>query len=213
MAAQATKDLLTPSEAVLLYGDRFLKKAMLGEKPLLGEHKVSITDHAEKIMTAAIIANQQRGFVTLNIEKGKALFGLVKTQKLRIAPGSGVPDWPEESTESALVRALGQNTVDLDDLVISFIGDISSSPGMDYIARVKGGLAARGIVTAEKKKVLGIFSSTNISLTPEQRARIEQQGFQPAQALLTDAGNGDKEIFDKVESAVSEAFANRTRSE
>ena len=212
MAASATNEILTPSEAVLLFGDRFQKKSMLGEKLLLADHKVSTAELAEKMMTAAILGNQARGFVTLSVEKGKALFGLMKTEKLMITPGSAAPDWPAQSSEAGLLNALGRNTMELKDLLIAYIGGIAASPEGDYIAGVKGGLAERGIVTAQVKKLLGLSVGTNVSITPEQRARIEQNGPSSAQSLLSDAEKSQKEILEKIRNSVSSAFANRTQS-
>src|SRR5689334_3567581 len=113
MAAQVQEQFLTPSETVLLFGDRFVKKSMFGEKLMLADVKVSVGDLAETMMTAGILASQARGYVTLNIEKGKALFGLMKTEKLKIARGKNLPDWPQQSFEARLLNTLGNNEMEL----------------------------------------------------------------------------------------------------
>jgi len=213
MAAQVQEQFLTPSEVVLLFGDRFVKKSMLGEKLLLVDKKVSMTELAYTMMTAGIFACQARGQVTLNIEKGKALFGLMKTEKLKVAGGNAPVDWPQHSFESAFLRALGSQQIELDDLIIAYIGGIAASPEQDFIFQVKSALADRGILTAETKKTLGIFSSTNVSVTPEQRARIEQHGPADVTSLIANAEKTQPEIFRKVKQAVSSAFANRTQSD
>lgn len=210
IAAQVENEELTPSEAVLLFGDRFLKKSMFGEKLLLADLKVSTADLANKMMTAAILANQQRGYVKLSIEKGKAMFGLMKTEKLMIAPGSGNSAWPAQSPESGLLKTLGKNSITLKDLLIAYIGGMAASPEGDFISGVQGGLAERGLVTAEVKKLLGLSVGTNVSLTPDQRARIERHGPASAQALFADA-ESQKEIFEKIRNAVSSAFSDRTQ--
>jgi hypothetical protein len=211
MAVQATQEqVLTPSEIVLLFGDRFVKKAMLGEKLILADMKVSTSDLAEMMMTAGILASQARGFMTLNIEKGKALFGLVKTEKLKVSRGNVTSDWPAQSFEAELLAALGNEAMELDDLVIAYIGGQSSSPQRDFIARVKGDLAARGVVTAEVKKVLGLSVGMNVLLTPAQRARIEQAGPSDVTALVANAEKSQPEILKKIKSSVSSAFVNRT---
>ena len=53
MTAAASTETLTPSEAVLLYGDQFVKKAMTGERLLLADIKVSASD----LVTAMIWPN------------------------------------------------------------------------------------------------------------------------------------------------------------
>jgi hypothetical protein len=210
MAAQVQEQFLTPSEAVLLFGDRFVKKSMFGEKLMLADMKVSTGDLAETMMTAGILASQARGFITLNIEKGKALFGLMKTEKLKIARGSSAPDWPPQSFEFNLLANLGSNAIDLDDLLIGYIGGKAASPEGDFISRVKAELAQRGIINAEVKKLLGLSVGMNTSLTHEQRSRIEQNGSSEVTALIANAEKTQPEILKKIKSAVSSAFSNRT---
>ena len=213
MAVQVQEQVLTPSETVLLFGDRFVKKAMLGERLILADVKVNVSDLAETMMTAGILASHERGFIRLSIEKGKALFGLIKTEKLKIARGDRQADWPSQSFEGGLLSLLGNEPVDLDDLVIAYIGGQSSVPQHDFIARVKGNLATRGIVTAEIKKVLGLSIGLNVLLTVAQRTRIEQAGSSDVTALLANAEKSQPEIVKKVRSNVSAAFSNRTESD
>jgi hypothetical protein len=211
MAAQVQEQFLTPSEVVLLFGDRFVKKSMLGEKLLLADMKVSTSNLAETMMTAGILACQARGQLNLNIEKGKALFGLMKTEKLKAARGNGTSDWPDRTFESALLRTLGSQQMELDDLIIAYIGGISPSPEQEFIALTKGTLASRGVVTTETKKMLGIFKATNVSLTAEQRSRIEQHGPADVTALIANAEKTQPEILKRIRQAVSAAFTDRTQ--
>jgi hypothetical protein len=211
MAAQVQEQFLTPSEVVLLFGDRFVKKSMFGEKLMLADMKVGIGDLAETMMTAGILASQARGFVTLNIEKGKALFGLMKTEKLRIARGKNAPDWPPQSFEARLLATLGSNEMELDDLIIAYIGGIAASPEGDFVSDVKAELAQRGIINAEVKKVLGLRVGVNTSVTPEQRSRIEQNGSSDVTALIANAEKTQPEVLKKIKANITSAFANRTQ--
>lgn len=211
MAAQVQEQFLTPSETVLLFGDRFVKKSMFGEKLMLADVKVSVGDLAETMMTAGILASQARGYVTLNIEKGKALFGLMKTEKLKIARGKNLPDWPQQSFEARLLNTLGNNEMELDDLIIAYIGGIAASPEGDFVSQVKGVLAQRGIITAEVRKVLGLSVGVNTSVTPQQRARVEENGAGDVAALIANAEKTQPDILKKIKSSVSSAFSNRTQ--
>ena len=101
MTAPASTDKLTPSETVLLHGDQFAKKAMLGEKLLLTDVKVSTSELVTAMVTAAILANEKKGFITLTLKKEKALFGLSSRESLKIAPaGAGNGVWPADTTEA-----------------------------------------------------------------------------------------------------------------
>jgi hypothetical protein len=56
MTAPASTDTLTPSETVLIHGDQFAKKSMIGEKLLLADMKVSTSELVTSLVTAAILA-------------------------------------------------------------------------------------------------------------------------------------------------------------
>ena len=100
--------VVTPSERVLLFGDRFAKPAGVlghGEVVLSSGAKVSADDLAVQAIAAAYLACEQAGAARLETRQGKAMFGLLKTQALHLAPGQKRVGWPEGSLESWVVRA------------------------------------------------------------------------------------------------------------
>ena len=212
MAAHATHEILTPSEAVFFYGDRFVTQSMLGEKLLLADIYVSTNGLAKAMMTAAILGNVECGFVRLSIEKRRTLFGLIKTEKLKVAPANGSVSWPDQTTEHGLLQVLGGNIMNADDLIIAYLGKESSSPQSDYITRVKGGLVERGIISAESTKVLGLNIGTHVTMSPNQRARIEENGPSRVISLIGEVEKGQPELLAQIRKSVAAAFANRTES-
>ena len=108
MTASVSTDTLTPSESVLIHGDQFARKAMLGEKLLLTDLKVSTSELTTSMVTAAILANEKQGFITLTLKKEKALFGLTSRESLKMA-ATGLADaaWPADSTEARILASAG----------------------------------------------------------------------------------------------------------
>ena len=86
-----------PSELVLLFGDRFTPEAgMLASKEEILTSGVKV--NSEKLMNAAVGAAvwavHRAGAATLEIRQGKALFGLMKTQKLHVVRGAAPSTFP-----------------------------------------------------------------------------------------------------------------------
>ena len=178
--------VLTPSERVLVFGDRFSTPAgMLGynEVVLSSGNKVDADTLAQNVFTAAFLANEQAGAIGLELRQGKAMFGLMKTEKLHAAPGPKQVGWPQGSLE-ALIAASVQPQPKVDDLVTGILGDRANSPAQNLFARMKAALAARGVLHAEEKKTLKVFTSVAYSLPDAARAAAEQTGAGHVEQML-----------------------------
>ena len=178
--------VLTPSERVLIFGDRFSTPAgMLGysEVVLSSGAKVDADRLAQNVFAAAFLANEQAGAIRLELRQGKAMFGLMKTEKLHAVPGQKQVGWPQGSLE-AVIAASVQPQPKIDDLVGGILGQKSSSPAQSLCARVKAALAARGVLQAEEKKTLKVFTSIAYSLPDGARAAAEQTGAAHVEQML-----------------------------
>ena len=178
--------VLTPSERVLIFGDRFSTPGgMMGfnEVVLSSGNKVNADRLAENIFAAAFLANEQAGAVGLELRQGKAMFGLMKTEKLHAVPGAKQVGWPQGSLE-ALIAASVQQHPKVDDLVGGILREKSNSPAQSLCATVKAALAARGVLHAEEKKTLKVFSSVTYSLPGHTRAAAEQTGAGHVEQML-----------------------------
>lgn len=213
MTAAASTDTLTPSESVFIHGDQFAKKAMLGEKLLLTDMKVSASDLATAMVTAAILANEKKGLVTLALKKEKALFGLATRESLKITPsGNANGVWPERSTEADMLSVAGAGEKSVSDVVIAFLGGRVTNPEHDYIGRVKAILANKGFLTREDKKVLGLKVSVAYHVSDEQRSRLTTQGASEALSLLSGL-KSRPEIANRLKKEIDSAFADRTNAD
>jgi hypothetical protein len=190
----ATAVVLTPSERVLLFGDRFARPGgMLGtnEVVLSSEARVNADDLVDPVIAAAILASEQAGAVRLEERHGKALFGLVKTHALHVLPGARQVEWPEGSLESRVVQ-IAREQPKVADLVTRLLGGKESNALVqELFSRMKSVLAARGVLHAEEKKTLKVFTSVSYSLPAEARAAAERDGTEQAKALL-DACRGQR---------------------
>lgn len=178
--------VLTPSERVLIFGDRFSTPAgMLGysEMVLSSGSKVDADKLAQKVFAAAFLANEQAGAIRLELRQGKAMFGLMKTEKLHAVPGQKHVGWPQGSLE-AVIAASVQPQPKLDDLVSGVLGDRVNSPAQNLFARMKAALAARGVLHAEEKKTLKVFTSIAYTLPDATRAAAEQTGAGHVEQML-----------------------------
>jgi hypothetical protein len=170
--------VLTPSERVLIFGDRFSKPAgMMGfsEVVLSSGNKVEADRLAENVFAAAFLANEQAGAIGLELRQGKAMFGLMKTEKLHAVPGHKQVGWPQGSLEAVIAASVQQHPK-VDDLVGGILGEKTNSPAQSLCARVKAGLAARGVLHAQEKKALKVFTSVTYSLPEHTRVAAEQTG-------------------------------------
>jgi len=178
--------VLTPSERVLLFGDRFSTPAgMLGynEVVLSSGTKVDAEKLAQNAFAAAFLADEQAGAIHLELRQGKAMFGLMKTEKLHAVPGQKQVGWPQGSLE-ALIAASVQPQPEVDDLVSGILGDRANSPAQNLFARMKAALAARGVLHAEEKKTLKVFTSITYTLPDATRAAAEQTGAAHVEQML-----------------------------
>ncbi|MFL5381606.1 MAG: hypothetical protein ACJ8GN_03705 [Longimicrobiaceae bacterium] len=178
--------VLTPSERVLIFGDRFSTPAgMLGysEVVLSSGSKVDADRLAQNLFAAAFLANEQAGAIGLELRQGKAMFGLMKTEKLHAVSGHEQVGWPQGSLE-AVIAASVQRHPEVDDLVGGILGQKTNSPAQSLCARAKAALAARGVLHAEEKKTLKVFTSVTYLLPEHARMAAEQTGAGHVEQML-----------------------------
>ena len=178
--------VLTPSERVLIFGDRFSTPAgMLGysEVVLSSGNKVDADKLAQNVFAAAFLANEQAGAIGLELRQGKAMFGLMKTEKLHAVAGRKQVGWPQGSLE-AVIAASVQQAPEVDDLVGGILGQKTNSPAQSLCARAKAALAARGVLHAEEKKTLKVFTSVTYTFPEHARAAAEQTGAGHVEQML-----------------------------
>ena len=108
MASNLTLDptqALSASELVLLRGDKFAKKVMMGNTQLMHkEASVSVSQLGQATLATAILAVEFTGNLQLEVRQEKALFGLRKVTNLYGNPTPRPIEWPEYCLESQLLQ-------------------------------------------------------------------------------------------------------------
>jgi hypothetical protein len=205
---------VTPSERVLLFGDRFSKPAgMLGysEVVLSSGNKVDADALAMNALAVAFLANEQSGAIRLELRPGKAMFGLMKTEHLHAVPGQRQVGWPDGSLERVIAISV-QNAPKVSDLVSGIIGQRSQSPEQALCNRVKAGLAMRGVLAAEEKKTLKFFTTVTYSLPPHTRQAAEQGGTAHVEGMLNAAQQQRPQIWAQLTRNIKSAFTAMTET-
>jgi len=158
---------LTPSELVLLNGEHFAKKVMLGNIKLLHtDASVSISQLAQAILAAAVLADEFSENLRLEVRQEKAMFGLRKVRKLYANPTPHPVEWPQYSLESQLPQIAERFKNDDDshqvsNLIYAWLRQDSSSPWQSTIEMVKSGLADRSLLEKTEQTELRIFTVVN----------------------------------------------------
>lgn len=201
--------VLTPSERVLLFGDRFAKPAGMlghGETVLSSGVKVGADDLAVQAIAAAYLACEQAGAVRFEERQGKALFGLMKTNAMHVVPGQKPVGWPAGSLESWIVQGV-QPQPKVSDLSRGLLCSSQEySPAQTMFARLKAALAERGIVHADARTTLKVFTSVTFTLPDAVRAAAEKGGTAHVQALLDNTRQQRPKLWDDLTTAIRNAI-------
>ena len=211
-SSPATTQAFSPSELVVLFGDQFVPEAsMLSSKEEILTSGVRVNSQTlmEKAMHAAVWMLQRAGAVRLDVRQGKALFGLLKTRKLHLVPGTGSASVPEGSLESHLVEAAGMEN-ELDAVLAAFIGQEAHDPPARAIGLMKRGLYGRGLLEVEEKKTLMVFTSISYVLPASTRELASRHSVEPIEQLLAEGEQKEPELFRAVDKAIDSARVKMT---
>ncbi len=209
MTDTASAAAFAPSELVVLFGDRFAPEAgmlALREEVMTSGAKV----HAQKLMdaalTVALLAVHRSGAARLEERESKALFGLVTRRKLHLVRGAAQSPFPAHSVESALVDA-SAGAPEAWSALATWIAVESGNPAGRAIGLVKAGLAERGLLEAEERKALGVFTVSSYALPAATRELASARPLEPVHDLLRQAEQGEPELWKAARKAVDQARA------
>lgn len=210
----STAPTFAPSELVILFGDRFAPEAgLLGSKEEILTSGVKVS--SEKLMNAAIRAAlytvHSSGAAKLQVRAGKALFGLMNTQKLFLLQGPGTASFPAGSLEAYLLEQAVLET-EVEDVLRAFIGEESSNPSQRVLGLMKRGMSERGMLEAEMKKTMMMFTTIDYVLPAAIRMAAEAESLAPVQQLLREFEQSEPEMDRAVQKDIDAARAHMTES-
>jgi hypothetical protein len=212
-------EVLTPSEVVLLNGDRFSKLDKNGFPLPRGETKVDPNPLAIAALEAAILGNERAGAITLEHGIEKKLFGLLNSKVVRLRPGAAAPQWPAGSYEARIFERVkkggGEGTL-VKTLVIDLFPSDDDHPWIEVLQQIAQALRARGLADEQtrEKKALGIFKlkSTVSVLNAAGASLAERHPVEPVQDLLASCKRERPEVWSIIESSVKAGLNYRQES-
>ena len=210
---------ISPSELVLLKGDQFAKKVMMGNIKLLNsEASVSVSQLGQAILAVAVLAAEAAGNLQLEVRQGKAMFGLRKVKNLYANPTPTPVEWPKYSLEAQLPPIAerfknDQESHEVSNLIYSWLRQDSSSPWQSTIEMIKSGLAERGLLDTSEETKLKVFTVTNYSLPQDTALLAAEQPVESVKQLLANCENGRREIWDLLVNQFKSAIKARTEQD
>lgn len=210
---------ISPSELVLLKGDQFAKKVMMGNIKLLNsEASVSVSQLGQAILAVAVLAAEAAGNLQLEVRQGKAMFGLRKVKNLYANPTPTPVEWPKYSLEAQLPPIAerfknDQESHEVSNLIYSWLRQDSSSPWQSTIEMIKSGLAERGLLDTSEETKLKVFTVTNYSLPQDTASLAAEQPIEPVKQLLANCENDRREIWDLLVKQFKSAIKARTEQD
>lgn len=210
---------LSPCELVLLNGEQFAKKVMIGNFQLMHtEASVSFSQLAEAMLAAAALSVESSGNLEYEVRSEKAMFGLRKVQALYVTPTGKDNPWPAHSLESQLIEIATRfesegESSRVSDLIYSWLRQDSASPWQSSIEMVQAGLAERGLLDSTESTKLKVFTTTNYSLPESTAALASQSPIEPVQNLLSNTENNNKDFWDLLIKEIKSAIKQRTEQD
>ncbi len=210
---------LTPSELVMLNGEKFAKKVMMGNIQLLHmDASVSYSQLGESMLSAGVLAAESSGNLKFDIRTEKAMLGIRKVKVLAGLPGSNPNDWPAYSLESQLVEIAERLINDgkgarVSELIYTWLREDSASPWQSAVKLVQFGLAERGLLEAEETTRLKVFTTVNYSL-PESTAELAAQiPIEPVRNLIQDCELNRKQVWELLLKEIKKGIKQRTEQD
>ena len=214
-------EVLTPSEVVLLNGDRFSRLDKNGFPIPRGETKVEPGALAVKALAAALLANERAG--TLRLEPGieKKFFGLFKSKVVRLYPGAAAPEWPTGSYEARIHETVkahaGTEGVTVSSMVYNLFAADDPGPSVEVLLQIAAALRSRGLAEEETRETrsLKIFKtkSTVSVLNSTGEALAARHPTAPVEELLSGWERDRAEVWKLVEAGINSGLASRREAD
>lgn len=207
--------VFTPSEMVVLFGDRFAPEAGMlvpSEVVLTSRAKVSSGALMGAAVKAALYTVHRSGAARLQLQEGTAMFGLRKTHNVALLQGLGTAEFPAGSLEAFLLESAVMER-EVEDVLKSFIGEEVSNPAQRVLGLIKRGLSERGMLEAEMRKTMLVFTTIDYVLPPDTRLAAEAQPVLPVQQLLRHYAQREPELDAALQKEIDSACAHMTSSD
>jgi hypothetical protein len=178
----------TPSEYILLNGDKFSPESNSENKIhlLCSDGTVDGEYLAALMVTAAILANEEEGALTLELTQTKKMLGLKESAHLILRPVGTTPNWNGFTLESGILFIASQayavpGNYSVQNTIYNILATEKPQPWTKIIDLVEWGLASSNWLMPVGKEAAGVFSTPFIC--PANVGSTGCSGDQPPQCL------------------------------
>ncbi|MET0102979.1 MAG: hypothetical protein ABW078_14695 [Sedimenticola sp.] len=203
---------LTPSEQLLLHGEEFATKGLVGNVRLPQGGKVAADKIGELLLANVFLTIEQAGGIELLVEEQKRLFGLMKSDTLFVKRAAGGTAWPVPSAESLIHGLARPEPVPVADIIHDWLGESHGMPWNLAVTRIEECLAQRGLLQAEAHKLLGKTMSTSYSMDPGTLATLPTADLAATRQHLDDCRTQRPDLWKLLLKGIHQGI-NRRRAE
>lgn len=210
-----SENSFTPSEYILLNGEKFSPEADGENKVhlLCSEDTVDGVSLAALMVSAAILANEEEGALTLELAQTKKMFGLKEATHLIIRPAGVTPNWNGFTLESGILFVASQafavpGDYSVKNTVYNILADANPQPWTKIIALVEWGLASSNWLIPVSKEAAAAFSTPFIC-PANVRELVLAQPAVPVINLLNACKKTRPEVWHQLNLEINQAFLER----
>ena len=212
---QITDLPFTPSELILLNGDRFAPEVETGGHQLLcSDGMVDGNYLAVMMVAAAILANEDMGALTIDLkERRKKIFSSKPQYSLFIRPVGQAPNWNGYTLESAVLFSAGnffavQGDYSVRNVVYTILLEDRQYPWQKVIEFVEWGLATSNWLMPVEGDAAKAFQTPFICPEKVQELAFAQP-LSPVKQLFTTCKKSTPELWKQLLSEIDLAIRDR----
>jgi hypothetical protein len=210
-----TEHSFTPSEYILLNGDKFAPESRGEDKlPLLcSDGNVDGVYLTTLMCAAAVLANEFEGALEIELLHKKKAFGLKDTYELELRPIGQTPNWNGYTLESGIMFIISQlygkaGDHSMEQAVYQLLAKDRPHPWEKIVELVEWGLASSNWLMPVEGEAAAAFSTPFICPAKVRDLALAQPST-PIVNLLTTCKKNRPEIWRQMMLEISEAFKER----
>jgi len=205
----------TPTEYILLNGDKFAPESGGPNKLALlcSDGFVDGATLAKLICVGAILANEEEGALTLNLEQSKKIFGLKETTRLVIRPTGRPSNWNGFTLETAILFVCTQayavpGDYSVKNIIYNIVAEDRPRPWEKIVELVEGGLASSNWLMPVSGDAAAAFLTPYICPAKVRDLALAQPAA-PVMNLLMNCKKVRPEIWNQLTGEINTAFEER----
>jgi hypothetical protein len=216
---QIGSNLLTPSELVWMFGNKFAEGHFLDNYSLthLGA-RVSSTQLMRAIMATAFLVNEKIDTLHFEVHKEKKFFNLLSVSILQIFPGKERNPWTKRSLEYSVCYFVDrlnedEDSIGVDKVVYLWIGAAVQDPWKFALKRIERSVYVWEQFDRHNKTEPVLISLDEPNITDEVLSVASKQSISFIQNLLMECEVNRKTVWDLIIRSISSGIGGRHDAE